>query len=95
MTAEELIKTIDEKVAQIDNIKNDIKELKKQYCEENAPFKVGDKIKFKNKTGYIKEVRLGYLLNDFHYLWTPILKNGKIGCSKWIYDYDVHLIEKL
>lgn len=95
MTAEELEKRIEEKQAQINNIKKDIMNLKKQYCEQYAPFKVGDKIKFKDKTGYIKEVKLSYLPNDFAYLWTPFLKNGTIGCGKWIYTYDAHLIEKL
>lgn len=95
MTAEELEKRIEEKQAQIHNIKKDIMKLKKQYCSQHAPFKVGDKIKFKNKVGYIKEVELFCSTNDFVYIWTPILKNGTIGCGKRIYTYDAHLIEKL
>ena len=45
MVQEEFARRMAEAQARIDKAKKDMRELRKQYIEENAPYKVGDKVK--------------------------------------------------
>lgn len=45
MVQEEFARKMAEAQARIEKAKKDMRELRKQYIEENAPYKVGDKVK--------------------------------------------------
>lgn len=95
MTKEEYQKKIDEKRALIDEINNQIDELEKEYCIEHSPLKIGDKIKFNDKEGYITDIQIGTYFGHFEYKWKPINKNGKLGYERKIWFFDVQKIIKV
>lgn len=95
MTHEEYILAINQKRAQIRDLKKQIYQLTEQYCEQNSPFKIGDKIRLGDKEGVISFVGLDFLESGFMYKWTPIKKNGKFDYEQRIYSYEIPHIEKI
>lgn len=94
MTKEEFNRFLKEKRAAIEAIQNEILEIKAQYCKENAPLKVGDRIRLKGKEGVISQVSIPWD-TSFEYRWRPFKKDGSEGAEKTIWGFDEKNIEKL
>lgn len=95
MTKDEYDKLVGQKYNQIRELEHQINQLTKQYCEENSPLKIGDKIRFNDKQGIITSIKPSILGDSFEYVWKPFKKDGSLGCEKFIYYYQVQNIEKI
>ena len=61
----------------IDRAKEEIKNLKKQYIEDNKPFPLGTKVKVTFEDGEVKYgIVVSYEINDFHKI-IPIVHGFK------------------
>lgn len=81
MTKEEYQQKIDEKRALIDEINNQIDELKKECCIEHSPLKIGDKIQINDKQGHITDIQGNIFLDSFEYKWKPINKKESLDMN--------------
>lgn len=93
MNREEYEKKLAEKNAEIDKINKQINELKKQYCNDCSPFKVGDRVRFNGKEGVITSIYPSW--KNFEYKWKPFRKDGSEGSEKNIWSFDFDKIEKI
>lgn len=93
MTREEYLKMRKEKEAEIKKINNEIEMLKEQYCKDNAPFNIGDRIRLNGKEGVISVIKVWF--DDFEYYWRPFRKDGTEGAEKRIWSYDYKNIERI
>ena len=94
MTREEFLVALKEKKEAIENINKEIAELKAQYCNDCAPYKIGDKIKLNGKEGIISSIGVDYNY-EFTYKWRPFKKDGSEGCERIIWRYDIEKMKKV
>lgn len=93
MTRQEYLAARGKKEEEIRNIRNEILELRAQYCKDCAPYKVGDRIRLNGKEGVISYVEpYG---DEFSYKWRPFRKDGSEGYERTIMYYDTKIIKKL
>lgn len=94
MTREEFLVALKEKKEAIENINKEIAELKAQYCNDCAPYKIGNKIKLNGKEGVISSIGVDYNY-EFTYKWRPFNKDGSKGDERCIWIYDMEYMKKV
>lgn len=87
MTKEEFEARMKQLHSEIRERENELRQLRKQYANENAPFKIGDEIICKGKKGVISEVALlGISTTSFAYRWQPYKKDGTLSYERDLWD---------
>ena len=93
MTRKEYLALRDKKEEEIRKIGKEIAELRNQYCNDCAPYKIGDKIRLNGKEGVISYIEpYG---DEFSYKWRPFKTDGSEGFERTILCYDTKNIEKV
>ena len=95
MIKEEFLVALKEKEEAIENINKEIAELKAQYCNDCAPYKIGDKIELYGKIGIISYIGVDSYNHDFKYKWRILKKDGSEGIVRDIWSYDTKSIKKV
>lgn len=94
MTISELKKELANKQHEIIKLAHERDVLLSEYCKENAPLKIGDRVSYNGQMGYIVEVCLNDYEDAFDYVWKGILPDGSLADCRHIYCTDVHLLIK-
>ena len=93
MTKEEYWAIVNKKYSEVAKLKKEIEELTVQYCNDNAPFKIGDKVRINWREGIITSIEpYG---DDFYYKWRPFNKDGSKGDERCIWIYDMEYMKKV
>lgn len=84
-----------ELIERIDNLNAQIKEAKRKYIEEHAPFKVGDVIELNDMQGIIEGITLNACC-EFEGDWRKFKKDGTMFTnSNHLYWYQLAKAKKV
>lgn len=83
MTTKEFEVRIRQLYAEIREKETEISKIKKEYANENAPLKIGDKIIREGKEGIISDIKVNINFPTvFNYKWRPFKKDGSLSFER-------------